>query len=52
VADKAKANNAGVSVETPLSFPFSLTKHSAIFAEVKGCFGNTNQLERFIGNGG
>jgi hypothetical protein len=52
VADKAEANNAGMSIETPLLLPFSLTKHSAIFAEVKGCFGNINQLERFVGNGG
>ena len=47
-----KVGDAGVTVETPLLLPFSLTKHSAIFAEVKGCFGNINQLERFVGNGG
>jgi hypothetical protein len=50
-ADKADVNNqanakkVGVSVELPLLFPFSLTKYSAIFMEVKGCFGiNHNQL--------
>ncbi len=47
-----KVGDAGVTVETPLLHPFSLTKHSAIFAEVSGCFGNINQLERFVGNGG
>ncbi len=55
VADDTKANkvgDAGVTIETPLLLPFSLTKHSAIFAEVMGCFGNINQLERFVGNGG
>ncbi len=51
--DKAnEANDAGVFIKTPLLLPFSLTKHSAIFAEVKGCFGNIKQLERFVGNGG
>ena len=39
MADKAEANNSGVSTETPMLLPFSLTKHSTIFAEVKGCFG-------------
>jgi hypothetical protein len=55
VADDTKAEkvgDAGVTVETPLLLSFSLTKHSTIFAEVKGCFGNINQLERFVGNGG
>ncbi len=55
VADDTKADkvgDAGVTVETPLLLPFFLTKHSAIYAEVKGCFGNINQLERFVGNGG
>ena len=55
VADNTKADkvgDAGMTIETPLLLPFSLTKHSAIFAEVKGCFGNINQLERFVGNGG
>jgi hypothetical protein len=47
-----KVGDAGVTVETPLLLPFSLTKHSTIFAEVKGCYGNINQLERFVGNGG
>ncbi len=53
---EADANNAGVSVEMPLLFPFSLTKHSAIFAEVKGFFDfldvNHNQHGRAIRNGG
>ena len=36
------------SIEMPLLFPFSLTKYSAIFAEVKGSFGvNNNQLLGF-----
>ncbi len=55
VADYTKDNKvgyAGMTVETPLLLPFSLTKHSAIFAEVKGCFGNINQFERLVGNGG
>ncbi len=55
VANDTKADKVGdygVTVETPLLLPFSLTKHSAIFVEVKGCFGNINQLERFVGNGG
>ncbi len=47
-----KVGDAGMTVEMPLLLPFSLTKHSAIFAEVKGCFGNINQHERFVGNGG
>ncbi len=48
VANKAGANNAGVFIETPLLLPFSLTKYSAIFAEVKGCFQiNNNQLLGF-----
>jgi hypothetical protein len=37
-------------------FPFSLTKHSAIFAEVKGCFDfldvNNNQHGRVVTNCG
>jgi hypothetical protein len=34
-----------VLVELPLLLPFSLTKYTSIFAEVKGCFGiNNNQL--------
>ncbi len=55
VADDTKADkvgDAGVTVETSLFLPFSLTKHSAIFAEVKGYFGNINQIERFVGNVG
>jgi hypothetical protein len=55
VADNTKADkvgDAGVTIEMPFLLPFSLTKHSAIFAKVKGCFGNINQLERFVGNGG
>jgi hypothetical protein len=39
---KAKSNEVGVSVELPLLLPFSLTKYSAIFAEVKGYFGINN----------
>jgi hypothetical protein len=37
-ADEAESNEVGVSVELPLLLPFSLTKYSAIFAEVKGSF--------------
>jgi hypothetical protein len=45
VTNKAEANKAGVSVKMPLLLPFSLTKYTAIFVEVKGCFGiNYNQL--------
>jgi len=45
-ADKAdEVDEAGVSIEMPLLLPFSLTKYSAIFTEVKGSFGiNNNQL--------
>jgi hypothetical protein len=44
-----EVDNAGVSIEMPLLFPFSLTKYSAIFAEVKGSFFgvNNNQLLEF-----
>jgi hypothetical protein len=50
VNNQANANKVGVSVELPLLLPFSLTKYSAIFAEVKGCFGiNNNQLESLKG---
>ena len=43
-----EVDEAGVSIEMPLLFPFSLTKYSAIFAEVKGSFGvNNNQLLGF-----
>ena len=37
-ANEAESNEVGVSVELPLLLPFSLTKYSAIFAEVKGSF--------------
>ncbi len=40
--NKAKSNKVGMSVEFPLLLPFSLTKYSAIFMEVKGCFGIFN----------
>ena len=45
-ADKSdEVDEAGVSIEMPLLLPFSLTKYSAIFTEVKGSFGiNNNQL--------
>jgi hypothetical protein len=39
VTNKAEANKAIVFVELPLLLPFSLTKYTAIIAEVKGCFG-------------
>ncbi len=43
-----EVDEAGVSIEMPLLFVFSLTKYSAIFAEVKGSFGmNNNQLMGF-----
>ena len=48
-SDKAdevdEVDETGVSIEMPLLLPFSLTKYSAIFTEVKGSFGiNNNQL--------
>ena len=45
-ADEAdEVDETGVSIEMPLLLPFSLTKYSAIFTEVKGSFGiNNNQL--------
>jgi hypothetical protein len=51
-ADEANEANevdeAGVSIKMPLLLPFSLTKYSAIFAEVKGSFGvHNNQLLGF-----
>ena len=43
-----EVDEAGVSIEMPLLLPFSLTKYSAIFSEVKGSFGvNNNQLLGF-----
>ncbi len=44
--DKANyVDKAGVFIKMSLLLPFSLTKYSAIFAEVKGFFGiNNNQL--------
>ena len=43
--DEADKSDEGVSIEMPLLLPFSLTKYSAIFTEVKGSFGiNNNQL--------
>jgi hypothetical protein len=50
VNNKPVANDTGVSIKTPLLLPFSLTKYSTIFAEVKesfGIFGLGNQLSRF-----
>ena len=48
VANKAVANDAGVSIKTPLLLPFSLANYSAIFVEVKGYFEiNKNQLLGF-----
>ncbi len=46
VTDKANyVDKAGVFIKMPLLLPFSLTKFSAIFAEVKEFFGiNNNQL--------
>ena len=32
----------GVSIEMPQLLPFSLTKYSAVFSEVKGSFGVNN----------
>jgi hypothetical protein len=48
-ADEAnEVDKAGVSIDTPLLLPFSLTKYSAIFSEVKESFGvNNNQLLGF-----
>ena len=45
-ADEAdEVDKTGVSIEILLLLPFSLTKYSAIFTEVKGSFGiNNNQL--------
>jgi hypothetical protein len=46
--NETKSNEVDVSVELPLLIPFSLTKYSAIFAEVKGSFEiDNNQLEGF-----
>ena len=43
-----EVNEAGVSIEMPLLLPFSLTKYSAIFSEVKGSFEvNNNQILGF-----
>ncbi len=43
-----EVDEAGVSIEMPLLFPFSLTNYSTIVAEVKGSFGlNNNQLLGF-----
>ena len=48
VGEANEVDEAGVSIETPLLLPFSLTKYSAIFSEVKGSFGvNNNQLLGF-----
>ena len=48
VANKAVANDAGVSIKTPLLLPFSLANYSTIFVEVKGYFEiNNNQLLGF-----
>ena len=49
VDEADKVDKTGVSIGMPLLlFPFSLTKYSAIFAEVKGSFGvNNNQLLGF-----
>jgi hypothetical protein len=40
--NKAKSNKVGMSIKLLLLLPFSLTKYSAIFAEVIGCFGIFN----------
>jgi hypothetical protein len=42
VTDKAEANEVIVFVKLPVLHPFSLTKYTVIFAEVKGCFGIFN----------
>ncbi len=42
VTDKAEANKVIVFVKSPVLHPFSLTKCTAIFAKVKGCFGIFN----------
>ncbi len=42
VTDKAEANTVIVFVKSPVLHPFSLTKCTAFFAEVKGCFGIFN----------
>ena len=48
VGEADEVDEAGVSIVTPLLLPFSLTKYSAIFSEVKGSFGvNNNQLLEF-----
>jgi hypothetical protein len=39
VTNRAEANKAIVFVKSPLLLPFSLTKYTAIFAEVTGSFG-------------
>ena len=46
--DADEVNEAGLSIEMPLLLPFSLTKYSAIFLEVKGSFEvNNNQILGF-----
>jgi hypothetical protein len=42
VTNKAEANEVIVFVKSPVLHPFSHTKCTAIFAEVKGCFGIFN----------
>ncbi len=43
-----EVDEAGVSIDMPLLLPFSLTKYSAIFSEVKGSFEvNNNQILGF-----
>jgi hypothetical protein len=43
-----EVDEASVSIEMPLLLPFSLTKYSAIFSEVKGSFEvNNNQILGF-----
>jgi hypothetical protein len=50
VNDQANANKVGAFIKLPLLLPFSLTKYSVIFAEVKECFGiNNNQHGKLKG---
>jgi hypothetical protein len=52
VADDTKADkvgDAGMTVEMPLLLPFSLTKHFAIFAEVKVCLKTSINLKDLLG---
>ncbi len=44
VTNKAEANKSVVFVKLPVMHPFSLTKCTTIFTEVKGCLGIFNNL--------